>query len=202
MKYLESAKSAIQEGEPENAIILLREYLTKVKRESNKTVEDLILIGSRCSTLKTSRTREIIPYDVEVQELNKINMSLIEIISELETKHEEGKGIFGKPILMNMPRAAVSDVMYYAFTAFGLVVGLCFLYAFFTSFYQYISQDISSIKKLLFIGSMGILASCFLMGAYESMNRRKGMLVNWKIVGPHIIIAVVMILSAAILSLL
>ncbi|MBL7816583.1 MAG: hypothetical protein JNL70_16300 [Saprospiraceae bacterium] len=203
MKYLDSAKSAIQEGEPERAITLLREYLGNIKLESNKIVEDLILLGSRYSVLKNSKQRDLITFEMEIQELNKINLSLLEVIEELELKSPESSlmNFLDSKLLMNMPKNAISDTLYYGFLITGIGVGFSFLATFFTVFYNYIHEKQSSVIQLLFIGSLGVLASCFLMGAYEGLNRRNGMLVNWKIIAPHLIVATLMLIAAAVLTL-
>jgi hypothetical protein len=199
MKYLDSAKTAIQEGEPERAIALLREYLNNIKTESNKVMEDLILLGSRCNLLKSSKTRNLIPFETEFQELSKINLSLLGVIEELERQNPDAKE---STLLMNLPKNAINDKIYYGFLISGTGLGISFLWAFFNIFYIYLREKQSSLVELLFIGSLGVLASCFLMGAYDGLNRRGGMLVNWNIVAPHLVIAILMLITSAVLTLL
>jgi Effector-associated domain 11 len=200
MQYTNAAKIAIENGEPERAIALLREYLEKIQNEQlKKFSEDLILLGSRYNLLKTDKIRETITYDIAHQELNKINHALIEVITEIEDI-SEGKGLFKNTLLMNMPRNAISDSVYYGFLLVGIIGGAIFLGAFFYTFYSCILEKDSSLPRLLVIGSLGFLSTAFLFGAYEGINRREGLLVNWKVVAPPITAAIVMILAAALMT--
>lgn len=202
MQYINAAKNAIQNGEPERAIMLLREYLESVQTDQiKKIMEDLILIGSRFSLLKNDKIRELVSFEMANQELNKINASLLQVICDLEEQVDD-KAIFQKSLLMNMPRNAVSDYVYYGFLLFGMIAGSGFLAAFCYTFYHYLKDGQTNFPVLLFIGSLGFCTTAFLFGAYEGINRREGMLVNWKITGPQVALAIGLMLAAAVLSLI
>ena len=203
MSYLNYAKNSIRKGNSKLAIELVGKFIDENDFGEKVDFSDrLIAISSRLSHYQKNQDLGVTNYEEGITELNKINRTILELITGLGELGQFKKDLsLKKSSLTNIPRIALSDNLYYGFLITGVLAGFSFGITFFILYYNAITTKDNSLEEFLYIGSIGIYGSSFLSGAYDGLNRSEGNLVNWKIMAPQIILASLMLLGAGLLYL-
>ena len=200
MDYLKLATESIQNGKSERALILVQEFLNKNEMDNtSESSKDLMLLSSRLTILNRNINRNVIDFEESVEELNKINIAILDIIETLSKGHNFENKTNRYPSL-NIPKIIIDDSLYFTFIGICSCLGIGFSIAFVYFFNEFTKSESDSISRALFIGSLGVQASGLFSIAFQAFNRNQGLLVNWKVLGPHLIIVVVMLIGAAILQ--
>jgi len=203
--FTDLAREAIVMGETTRAISLMLENIEKSKEKEFKGVyDDICILSNSLNQTKRNKRLGIIQNEEANIEFNRINNSLIELISNFESKLDLNGIQYSQNniSISSIPRNGVPDKLYYGFVILGFSCGIICITFFMIMYYNYLTNPSNKIEELLFLGTLGFLSSTCLSGALDGLNRRKGDLINWKIILPQIIIAVMFSIIAGIFSLL
>lgn len=198
LKVLDQAELAIQRGESSRALNLLLE-----KTQELDIHNELLLLSSRFANLLLERRKGLILFKDFTEEMNTANMALIGIIDSLkEQQSDSSEAELGKQDLtdINMLRSSVPDAAYYGF----VIVGLCAAFGLFAYFsYSYdlwYHTETPSLSELLYVSTFAWAGFAFLIGGIDGLNRRSGKMVDWRIIGPFLGLAVLSTIAASLMK--
>ncbi|MEM6628578.1 MAG: hypothetical protein AAF694_02855 [Bacteroidota bacterium] len=199
------AREAIIMGESSRALALLLEFLQETDSEDSKGFyNELCVFSNAFQGLQKDKRLGAISNEVFTEERNKINSGILESISKIEelmgAKVQQRK--IDPSYSFAFPRKGISDKLYNSFLIAGFGAGAFASIAFYVLLYAFVTGTVYSISHLMYIGSIGVFASMFFWGAFDGLNRSKTQLVDIRIVLPHMIIAILLILGSALLRLM
>jgi len=166
--------------------------------------DNICLLSNSLNQIKKNKRLGMIKSEEANIEFARINYALIGLISKLEAKldldairHNQNS-----MTILTIPRNGVPNKLYYSFVIVGISCGIICAITFMIMFHNYLTKSTGRIEELLFLGTLGTSASMFFSGALDGLNRRRGNLIDWKIVLPHMIVAVLFSVLAGIFSIL
>lgn len=204
ISVIDLAKKSIWKGETTKAFSLLFESMDSINgEETEKLKAQLYLYSSNFTKLENSQRQNIISNSDYLIETNKVTSSLLKTISDIES-HLDKKGATPKRINRNnsfdIPRDLVSDTLYHGFLITGLTLGSLSGLIFMWMYHRFLMNDKQTWEELFFIAAIGVLASMFLTGAFDGLNRQKEKLVDWWLVIPHWIIGMACLFISGIIA--
>lgn len=199
------ARKSIIMGKTEKAFSILFDCVHHLKGTAAKKIHnELCVYSHNFSQLEKNKRLGILTDENFTQNSNQITSSLIETISELEA-YIESEGIAIRKINLNnsfsIPRHFISNNFYYGFLITGLTLGVICGVIFMALYHKYLMQEQQELKELLFIGSIGATASLFLCGTFDGLNKQKKKLVDLRIIVPHLILIILLLIISGGLSL-
>lgn len=203
--YLHHATESVRAGNAKTAVELVGKFIDDADlQEKQEYSNSLITIASRLSHYHKKNTLGLISYEDEVIEANKINQSLISLIGQLKEVIEVDQKLkkSSNSLFTDLPRAIISDTLYNGFLIVGLTIGSAFTIAFLILYHNIINGTNSTLEEFLYVGSFGFYGSACLSGAFDGLNRTEGLLVNWKLIAPQLVVGTLMLIAAGVVYLI
>lgn len=201
--FTQLAREAIIMGETKRAISLMLENIQKIdEKKYNEIYDNVCLLSNSLNQVKKNKRLGLVKSEEANIESARINNALINIISNFEAKLDLNtvRHNQNSMTILRIPRNGVPNKLYYSFVIVGISCGIICAISFMIMFYNYLTKSSGRIEELLFLGTLGTSASMFFSGALDGLNRRRGNLIDWRIILPHMIVSILFSVLAGIVS--
>lgn len=203
---LDMARDAIIQGETARAVALLLKSVQGNKNKPiNKIYKELCIQSNKLNQLKKNRRSGVISHENYMVEFSQVNSVLLETIIDIEEDFEAA-GIeitaYNTDDTFSLPRISVPTKLYWVYLSFCFLGGVAYSIACMITLHNYILREDSQLAELLFVVAQGVFAQMFLVSAIDGINLRKSKIIDWRIIGPHVVIGTMLCVIAGILKLL
>ncbi|MEL6720368.1 MAG: hypothetical protein AAFP82_16805 [Bacteroidota bacterium] len=205
LSEIDLARKSIMTGETSKTFSILFDCISHLEGEEIRKIHNELCIHSHnFNQLEKNRRLGTISNEALIQNSNQLSVALIETISNLENC-VEAQGMTVYQIDTNnsfrIPRATISTKLYNAFLIIGVCLGIAAGGIFLLLYYAYLMKEQQQLSELLYIVSIALLSSLFLFGSFDGLNRQKRELVDLKIIAPHLLLIIILLVISGVLSL-